>query len=283
MTLIPNNTSRHRRSFALLAPKASDVTPFKDVTTDLALHGHLLGEAQKLRGKSYLELGALDSSQLATDGRHVYDADDRSWHLLTLDSDGQVLACLRYLAHPSTALYSDLVVAHSELAKSETWGPTLQAAVEEELKQARRRGCSYVEMGGWAIAEALRCTTEALRMIVTAYALAQLSGGALGLTSATLRSCSASILRRIGGRRLAVDGVELPAYSDSQYRSIELEILSFDSSRPNLRYRKWMEESQAQLRDMPVIRQTADKSEFNFVLTRKLAFGPSQFVGELAS
>ena len=282
MTLLPNNMSRYRRSFALLAPKASDVGHFTDVTTDLSLHRHLLAEAQKLRGKSYLELGALDSSQLSTDGRHVYEVDDRSWHLLTLDDQGNVLACLRYLSHPSTASYSDLVVSHSELAKSEAWGPTLQAAIEEELKQAKRRGCSYVEMGGWAIAGALRCTTEALRMIVTAYALAQLSGGALGLTSATLRSCSASILRRIGGRRLAVDGVELPAYSDAQYKSIELEILRFDSSSPNLRYRKWMEESQAQLRDMPVIRQTADQSEFNFLLTRNLAFGGGQFVGELA-
>jgi hypothetical protein len=282
LTLIPNNMSRYRRSFALLAPKASDVSHFKDVTVDLSLHRHLLAEAQRLRGKSYLELGALDSSQLTNDGRHVYDVDDRSWHLLTLDDRGQVLACLRYLAHPSSVLFPDLVVAHSELAKSETWGPTLRTAIEHELRQVRRRGCSYVEMGGWAIADALRCTTEALKMIVTAYALAQLSGGALGLTSATLRSCSASILRRIGGRRLAVDGVELPAYSDAQYRSIELEILSFDSSSPNLRYRRWMEESQAQLKDMPVIRQVADKPQFNFKLTQKVSFGTSQFLGELA-
>lgn len=281
MTLISNRTVR-RRGFALLAPKSADVSHFRRVTTDIHLHRQFLAQAQKLRGKSYLDLGALDSSQLAADGRHIYEADDRSWHLLTLDGHGQVLACLRYLAHPCHVAFSELVVAHSALAGSEEWGQPLRVAVEEELKRARLRGCSYVEMGGWAIAEALRCTTEALRMIVTAFALAQMSGGALGITSATLRSCSASILRRIGGTRLTVDGVELPAYSDPEYRSVELEILRFDSSQPNLRYRKWMEESRAQVQDVPVIRQVDDQPRFNFFFARNVSFAATHPVGESA-
>lgn len=281
MTSISSNANQ-RRGFALLAPKSADVAHFKSVTTDVRLHRQLLAQAQKLRGKSYLDLGALDSSQLAADGRHIYEADDRSWHLLTLDGSGRVLACLRYLAHPCHVAYSELVVAHSALARSEKWGQPLRVSVEEELKHARGRGCSYVEMGGWAITAALRCTTEALRMIVTAYALAQLSGGALGITSATLESCSASILRRIGGTRLTANGVELPAYCDDQYQSIELEILRFDSSRPNLRYRKWMEESRAQLHDVPVIRQRDDQPRFNFFFARNISFATSGLVGESA-
>jgi len=250
--LTPNGTAYLRR-YSLLAPDGAETACFHSISTDPERHATLLAEAQKLRGKSYFEMGALDPSQLTADGRHVTDADARSWHLLTVNDRGHVLACLRYLAHPVNVSFTELAIAHSALAKSAQWGQHLRDAIAREIHCARSLGYSYVEMGGWAITEALRCTTEALRMVVTAYALAQLWGGALGITTASLRSCSASILRRIGGRKLAADGVELPAYSDAQYKSTEIEILRFDSSSLNVRYRKWMEESMANLRDVPVI------------------------------
>jgi hypothetical protein len=249
--LSPNMTCRRR--YALLAPEPATTNCFHKVSTDSNGHGLMLAEAQKLRGRCYLEMGALDPSQLTDDGRHISDADRRSWHLVTMDDRGEVVACLRYLAHPVTVSFTELTIAHSALAKSTEWGHHLRDAVGRELRCARRLGYSYVEMGGWAITEALRCTTEALRMVVTAYALAQLWGGALGITTASLRSCSASILRRIGGRKLDADGVELPAYCDAQYKSTEIEILRFDSSRLNVRYKKWLEESMAQLSNVPVI------------------------------
>ena len=59
-------------------------------------------------------------------------------------------------------------------------------------------------MGGWAVTEELRGgTTEAVRMVVTIYALARILGGALGISTVTKRHASASILRRLGG---ALDG-----------------------------------------------------------------------------
>jgi hypothetical protein len=268
----------YRRQFALLAPCDSSVSPFRDVSVDVGRHRKLLAEAQRLRGKAYLDLGALDRTQLLEDGRHLHAADDASWHLLTLDGSGHVVACLRYLAHPSDVSFSKLTVSHSALAKSEIWGQKLRTAVEEELRQARVRRCSYVEMGGWAITEALRCTTEALRMIVTAYALARVSGGALGITNATLKSCSASILRRIGGRRLMAEGVELPPYVETEYKSVEAEILSFDSSNPNCRYSKWLEECEAHLRDVPVIRPTPNRGGFNKSFKSTITFAARTLV-----
>lgn len=262
MRLIPSSSTGSRRQFAFLAPNDSNVSSFQDVSVNPHRHDTLLAEAQRLRGKTYLDLGALDSSQLTADGRHIHAADDRSWHLVTLDDDGRVLACLRYLAHPSDVSFSKLTLSHSALAKSDVWGPKLRAAVEAELSCARRRRCSYVEIGGWAITEKLRCTTEALRMIVTAYALAHLSGGALGITNATLQSCSASILRRIGGQRLTAGGVELPSYFETDYQSVEAEILRFDSLAPNPRYKKWMKECQAGMREVPVIRREPKKGKF---------------------
>jgi hypothetical protein len=251
-----------RRQVVLLAPSDSNVLAFQDVEVDPFRHHALLAEAQRLRGKAYLDMGALDPSQLSEDGRLVHAVDDRSWHLMTLDDAGHVIACLRYLVHPSSVPFSTLTIAHCALAQSATWGQKLRVAVEAELRRARKRGCSYVEMGGWAITETLRCTTEALRMIATAFALAQASGGALGITNANLEGCSASILRRIGGQRLMADGVELPPYSETGYKSFQTEVLCFDSAKLNPRYKRWMLECQAHLPLVPVIQQRSNRGAF---------------------
>jgi hypothetical protein len=275
----PIKIGGERRQFALLAPSDSNLSAFRNVAADCHRHSDLLAEAQRLRGQAYIDLGALDQSQLSDSGRHVHADDDRSWHLVTLDERGQVAACLRYLPHPSDVAFSKLTISRSSLAKSEAWGRKLRAAVEEELRHAREYGVWYVEMGGWAIAHALRRTTEALRMIVTAYALAELSGGARGITNATSQSCSASILRRMGGRRLMAGGVELPSYLETEYRSVEAEILRFDSSNPNPRYKKWMDECRARLRDVPVVCRARHKAQFHPALAGNTSLAPGRMEG----
>src|ERR1700733_7849290 len=128
------------RQFVLLAPNDSNVLAFRNVAVDPYRHDELLAEAQRLRGKAYLDMGALDASQLSEDGRHIHAVDDQSWHLRTLDGDGHVMACLRYLVHPRSVPFSELTIAHSALAQSTKWGQRLRRAVEEELRQARGRG-----------------------------------------------------------------------------------------------------------------------------------------------
>ncbi|HTB17878.1 MAG TPA: hypothetical protein VK708_07160 [Bryobacteraceae bacterium] len=205
-----------------------------------------------MRGRIALHEGAVHASQLDADGRHVQAADRHSWHLLTLDANGHVAACMRYRPHGSEAGFHDLAISRSALAQSKTWGRELRRAVEADLRRARQRGCSYVELGGWVISEALRCTTEALRMIATTYAFAQLCGGALGIGTASTRRCSSAILKRIGGQQLEARGTELPSFYDAQYRC-HMEVLRFDSSRPNPRYGRWMEACRSHLKEIPVI------------------------------
>ena len=79
------------------------------------------------------------------------------------------------------------------------------------------------------------------------------SGGGVGITAATRRNHSSSILRRIGGRALVTDGVELPHYYDPQY-TCEMEILRFESELPNPRYEVWIEEIRAHLQTATVVR-----------------------------
>jgi hypothetical protein len=250
--LIPSVSSNLRRRLILLAPDRCFANSFAKSSVDPSLHQRLLSDAQKLRGRVYLEDGAIQASQLSADGRHAQAADRKSWHLLTLDDKGRVAACTRYMPHANTVSFSELTVSTSGMAQSEDWGRAFRSAIEAELGLARKRQCSYVEMGGWVISESLRCTTEAVRMVLTAYGLAKMFGGALGISTVTTRHSSSSILRRIGGGSLLSRGAELPPYFDPYY-NCEMEILRFDSERPSPRYRTWIDDCRDHLETAPVI------------------------------
>lgn len=252
MRPIYDSQCRPARRFVLLAPPHAQPVPFGRLENDAQRHHRLLSDAQRLRGSIYVRDGALQPWQLSADGRHIQQADDLSWHLLTVDKDENVTACIRYLAHAPGVSFRDLMASRSHLVQSAHLGPSVREAVEAELDCARERGFSYVELGGWAICDELRCTTEALRTLLTVYALAQLQGGALGLTTATTRHHSSSILRRVGGRPLLARGAELPSYYDSQYKC-EMELLGFDSTSPNPRYVDWIFECRTALQTVPVI------------------------------
>ena len=264
MRLFSLDGSGVQRKIILLAPRAVNPGLFTTMVMDCSTHHSRLTEAQKLRGRIAVQEGAVDPSQLLADGRHVQPADHDSWHVLTLDAGGQVAACARYLPHHGDDIsFHDLAVSQSALARSQTWGKALRNAVEADLRDARRRGCSYVELGGWVISEALRCTTEAIRTIATTYAIAQLLGGALGITTASTRRCSATILKRVGGHRLQHLGIDLPSYYDEHYHC-EMEILRFDASSPNPRYRKWIDSCRAHLKEIPVICREAGQVQQEF-------------------
>jgi hypothetical protein len=240
-----------RRAFKgllLLAPPSSihDET-FGFCHTDESWYNHLLAEAQRLRGRVYLQDGAVDAGELSSDGRLVHAADEHSWQLLIMNWEGNVAGCARYMPHREGVSFSELGIARSALAYSRHWGSTLRRAVEAERTKARHRGISFAEVGGWALSEELRFSTAALEIFLNVCGLAKLFGGAVALTTATFRHHSASILRRLGGHALVnEDGVELPPYYDPRY-NCEMEILRFDTDTPNPRYRERIHECQCQL------------------------------------
>jgi hypothetical protein len=244
----------------LLAPNESASLQFNQASCDSMRHHELLAEAQRLRGRTYVEDGAIQPSDLSDDKRHIQAADDLAWHLLTIDENGEVMACIRYLAHEPNVKFSELFVSGSGIARSADLGPKVREAIETELECARSRGALYVELGGWAVSPSLRCSTEAIRTLLTVYALSQVQGGALGLSTATTRHHSSSILRRIGGRTLKAKGVEIPSYYDSRYRC-DMELLSFDSSAPNDRYAAWIDDCRQMLRHVPMVVCAAKKED----------------------
>jgi len=206
---------------------------------------------QRLRGQIYAEDGAIRPNELTWDGRHISPVDKRSWHVLSVDDNGDVCACLRYLDESQANRFDDLWVRHAAAAQSPE-GLSLRQAVEQEMTQAREQGLRFGEVGGWAVSKDHRWTLEPLRIILATYGLLQLLGGCVGVATATFRHSSASILRRIGLRPLCSEGSALPPYYDPNY-DCEMELLRFDSRFPETKYRSAVSEFQKELKSAAVI------------------------------
>lgn len=236
----------------LLAPPADVPTFFHDVDTNPLRHQMLKREMQKLRGSIYLEDGAVQQEQLSKDGLHETPEDDRSWHLLTVDARDRVTGCAWYLEHRGPVRVDDLRVRHCPLARMKTWRDTLWKGVESELARARKEYLRYAEVGGWAVSKESRCTSEGLLLALAGYSLGQIGGGALGITTATVRHCSSTILRRLGGSPLEAAGAVIPPYYDPKYRC-QMEILRFDSRRPSAKYAGLIDVLREKMADVRVV------------------------------
>jgi hypothetical protein len=207
---------------------------------------------QRLRGRMYLEDGAIRPCDLQIEGRHLSELDSRSWHLLTLDATGSVVGCTRFRQHPNTVTRDELSVSRAPLSASPAWGPAFHASVDRELESARKAGFVFLEIGGWALAPEIRRSAEALKSVLAIYALGSLKGGAVAIAAATERNASASILRKLGGRPLEWEGSSLPPYYDDNYRC-EMEILRFDSRDPEPKYAAAIRDFRSQVAQLPVI------------------------------
>ncbi len=206
--------------FKILAPAAKRVpSAVFQASVDANLHRKLVTAAQRLRGSVYREYAPI-ANQLLPDGRHYQPVDLQSWHVL-LESGGRIVGCSRY--RPVGGGFQQLGASRSSLAGSAKYGPILKRAIEIEIQRARNIRVQYGEAGAWALQPEVRCSAAAVNIALMTFALAERLGGGLGITTATTRHHSSSILRRLGGRRLA----QLPPYYDAKYGCI-IEILGFD-------------------------------------------------------
>jgi hypothetical protein len=237
----------------LLAPPGATIpASFENVEIDPNRRTELVAEMQGLRGRTYLRDGAVQPDQLTRDGLHRTPEDERSWHLLMLDKLGRVSACVWYMQHDPTISGERLRVRDCPLAHQPQWREVLWAALELELARARREGLGYAEVGGWAVSESSRCSSEGLVLALGGYSLGRALGGTLGMTTATVRHCSSTILRRLGGLALKVGERCLPSYYDPRY-ACEMELLRFDSRHPNPKYGGFVELLKDKLSEVLII------------------------------
>jgi hypothetical protein len=256
------SASRSRSGYMmLLAPSAACVPDaFRDVEINPGHYEHVLSQLQQLRGRVYLQDGAITASQLAANGRHILDVDAQSWHIVSLRGDGEVTGCARYRVHREDVTPESLGAWNSALARHVGWQWALRLVFRREIDLARHRNVQYVEVGGWAIAEELRFSPESADVALATYALAHHLGGCVGITTATVRNCSARILRKIGGQSLDFAAGPLPAYYDPQYRC-EMELLRFDSDQLNPKYQSRLDRIARRFLDVPVLCAAAGEAE----------------------
>ena len=240
------------RLVLLTPPEVSIPASFENLEVNSGRHAELVAQIQRLRGHIYLKDGAVESHQLTDDGLHQTPEDERSWHLLMLNRLGQVAACVWYLDYDPAVSVERLRVRHCPLAQQPMWRDMLWNAVELELTRARREGLGFAEVGGWAVTESSRCTSEGLVLALAGYSLGRALGGTLGMTTATVRHCSSTILRRLGGSDLSVGGRRVPTYYDPRYKC-EMELLRFDSRHPSPKYCGLVELLKEKLAEVPVI------------------------------
>jgi len=240
------------KNYVILAPAgAVRHSRFDHIWKCDQTYSRLLAEMQRLRGRTYLSDGALAPEALTQDGRHQSQFDERSWHLLTLDSNRRVLGCLRMFM-PTLSRIHRRNVKRANISKLKIPGLQLQKSVGSILSEAKCAGLSYVEIGGWALATELRNTTEGLRGILATYAWSQHTGGALGVSTATERNSSRLILQRLGGEALDWKGEPFAPYFDTQYQC-KMELLRFDSRRPNSKYNSYIDTMRNNFSAVPVI------------------------------
>ncbi|MEO8098731.1 MAG: hypothetical protein ABI811_13600 [Acidobacteriota bacterium] len=249
MHVVPEKSSK----LILLCPPNADIPGhFKNVVSNTERHQQLLRDVQRLRGNAYLADGAVQTYDLSHDGRHRQRMDAASWHMIGMDADGTPHSCLRYWQHDNTVSFRDLALSTSAIARSPEWGFKTRAAVEQDLQLARALNIPYVELGGWAIAPEIRGTSEVLRIALATYAVWRMLGGAVGIGTVTLRHQSASIVKRLGGKPLSLNGERLPVYEDAQY-GCEMELLRFTLQDVSPRFTAWVDELEEYLQRVPVI------------------------------
>jgi hypothetical protein len=254
MSCVSRKDSPGRRELVMLAPRGGRIPgPFRTIEEDSAKHQILLDQVQELRGRIMVEEGALPKTGLDSLGRHRSDLDEKAWHLVVVSGGNRVTGCVRYHVHPSNVSFQRLSVRRAAAASGcKKWAHRVKTAVEGELASARHHSFSLVEIGGWVLEPELRGSAEGIRMALGTFAWGQIAGGCLGITTATVKHGSSSMLRRIGGSPLRAFGEPLPRYYDPDY-NCEIDMLRFDSRSPNPAYAKLVDDVRHSLLSTPVI------------------------------
>jgi hypothetical protein len=257
----------------LVAPGGSDAGRyFANVAPASSFWRDVVDDLQRFRGSFYYADGALRKSDLTSDGRHHQAIDLKSWHLLSLDANNNIMSCARYFV-PENATFESTSASRSSLAASPIWRAKLKIAIDGAIQSARQRGMTFAELGGWCVSINCRNSREVLRTVLSMFALGKILGGTLALSTATKRHASAEILRRLGGFPLQAEGSALPAYFEPLYRC-EMELLTFDSSFPAPKYAHQVSAYCAQMQDSLEVLQMAENpasaSESLFSLANKL-------------
>jgi hypothetical protein len=247
-----SNLNERNRHLVVLAPSSDIPSSFQNVEADPAAHRVYLEALQRMRGRIYLDDGAISIGALDESGRHIHVADPLSLHLLSIGSQGEARSCARFLPCRAGVQFSELMLSRASVCRDSVWGHRLRQSFEQTAQKSAENGFLLAEVGGWAVSEHLRGTGEALRLVLFMYALGALYGRTIAICTATKRHGSSEILKRIGARPVQWNGNDFPPYFDRAY-GCSMEVLMLDSAHLNRKYATRFTESSSILQVAPVI------------------------------
>ncbi len=246
-----------RFQFKILAPSRGEIpNTLEQSALASRLHSDLMFDLQLLRGEVYREYAGI-AATLQPDGRHWHQLDDPSWHVILQNADARILGCARY--RPNITNFEQLICSKAAVAVSPVTGPIFRSAFMQEQAKARARGLHYGEASAWAMGADSRCSTAAVNIALMSFALAELLGGGLGLTTASTRHQASSILRRLGGSPFA----NFEPYYEPMF-DCSIELLQFDIASFKDRYKAKLEEMKAELRRTPVVCPIVEAETFEY-------------------
>lgn len=184
----------------------------------------VVASIQRFRGGVYLSEGAIKSSDLSTDGRHISALDDSAWHIVISDAN-LIMGCIRLNIHGRKPSLSTFHLRRVAERMPEPHAGHYRVAMERTLLWAEELQLPIGEVGGWAVTEELRRGSAGMTLALSVFAISEILQN-VAMAAATVRNSSNTILTRLGGFPLKFEGTDLPPVFDPAY-GCEMQILGF--------------------------------------------------------
>ncbi|TLD71741.1 hypothetical protein FEM03_06270 [Phragmitibacter flavus] len=192
------------------------------------VHESSLMEIRRFRGSMCLSNGLVPPEAVDATGCHFLACDSVNHHLMMVQSNGRLAACLRVRMHPVGTTASGLRMFES----IRRFPPSSHGSsvINDLILQARQQQLGVAELGGWVMSPERRDCKGAALLPIIAWALVQQLGGALMLEHADASGETPAILRGLG-QPLSYLGQRIAPVPNTHYGR-PMEVLGAFSNQP---------------------------------------------------
>ncbi len=226
--------------FLLLAPANARIpSVFSRVEENKDVHEAWLTKLQQLRGKVFLEDGAIKESHLDEQGRHISKHDVLSWHYLALSPEEQLRGVMRcqvwYTSERLPELCDLNLYVLLERMQNLELRQKFTTALTTFIHQPNEQAC-FVEISALAVDKASQGFTIGSMLGVSAYSLANIIDAYAGVGAGTDRHHTARFYHKLGGisfRDPSNPEEILPPFFDTGY-DCQMDIMGFIDPAPSV-------------------------------------------------
>lgn len=227
--------------FLLLAPANARIpSVFSRVEDNVKAHEAWLTKLQQLRGKIFLEDGAIKESQLDDQKRHVSKLDIDSWHFLVLGPEEN----LRGLMRCQIWYYDDRLPKLCELnlygllerMQDLELRQKFTTALNDFMHQPNDNTC-FMEVSALAVDAASQGFTIGSMLGISGYSIANIVDAYAAVGAGTDRHHTARFYHKLGGMSFKDPNnpeVVLPPFFDTGY-DCQMDIMGFKEPAPAIK------------------------------------------------